>query len=38
MLEERRWSLGAKTVKIGPVKEKKSEEAKRPGPHLVLDF
>jgi hypothetical protein len=31
-------SLGAKTVKIGPVKEKKSEEARRPGPHLVLDF
>jgi hypothetical protein len=31
-------SLEAKTLKIGPVKEKKSEEARRPGPHLALDF
>jgi len=31
-------SLEAKTLKIGPVKEKKSEEARRPRLHLVLDF
>ncbi len=31
-------SIEAKTVKIGPVKEKKSEEARRSGLHLVLDF
>ena len=31
-------SLDAKALKIGPVKEKKSEEARRPRLHLVLDF
>lgn len=37
-LEDADGSLEAKALKIGPVKEKKLEEARRPGLHLVLDF